>query len=142
MCNKERSIRRKAGDLQCPVCHKSIDDPNSPKGLDVTEEDRLLLPQPGDLTECCHCEAMLEYGGDVTLLTLHPAPRQRIDSFNALTREAPDEPSFPELITELITYVMKYRQCQCNLQSITDSDKPSTNSDFGQSELSDQRHPI
>jgi hypothetical protein len=116
MSKKERGILRKKRGLRCPVCRKFVDNPSNLGDVDLTEEDRLLLPQAGDLTECCHCEAMLEYGGDVTLLTLHPAPQKRVDAFNALTRDTPDEPNFPELIT----YVMKYRQMPVQRQCVTD----------------------
>lgn len=99
------NIRGKKRNLRCPVCRKPINDPADFRRLGLKKEYR-LLPQPGDLTECDHCRAILEYGGDPASLTLQLAPKKRLELLNAISRQGPHDLSFPKLIA----YVMRYRQ--------------------------------
>jgi len=106
MSKRKRSLQMKERKLRCPACGKSIEDTATATQAFVLPGEPTMLPHPGDLTECHHCLTMLEYRGAPPSLTLHPAPQERVDRFNDLTREAPCEPSLPELIN----YVRKYRQ--------------------------------
>jgi hypothetical protein len=105
MSRKDRNVRKKERKPRCPECHKPIGfiADRLTFGLEGASP---LLPGPGDLTECEHCLAMLEYSGDPTSLNLQLATRERVESFNNLTREKFREPSVPELID----YVRRYRQ--------------------------------
>jgi hypothetical protein len=105
MSKKNRNVRKKELKPRCPECHKPIGfvADRLTVGLDRACP---LLPGPGDLTQCDHCLAMLEYGGDPTSLTLKLAPRERVELLNNLTREGLREPSVPELID----YVRRYRR--------------------------------
>ena len=105
MSRKYRNVCKKERNPRCPECHKPIGfiADRLTFGLERASP---LLPEPGDLTECEHCLAMLEYTGDPTLLTLQLAARGRVESFNNLTREGFREPSVPELID----YVRRYRR--------------------------------
>jgi hypothetical protein len=105
MSKKKRNRRKEEQKLRCPVCHKSVEDNFDVRVLGLPGG-RQLPPQAGDLTECHHCLTMLEYGADATSVTLRPAPQQRIDCFNKLTREGPRELSLPELVD----YVTRYRR--------------------------------
>jgi hypothetical protein len=98
MLNRERTLR-------CPACHSFIDHVPNTRGLGLRPED-ILLPQPGDVTECDKCRTMLEYGGNPGCLTLSFARRQRIDAFHRLSRESGRKPK----LSKLVEYVMKYRQ--------------------------------
>ena len=101
--NRGMGIGRKERRLRCPVCKE-------PTGFKADREclgdgiELSLSSRPGDLTQCDHCLTMLEYRGNPTSLTLHLAPRQRVEAFNKLASE--EDPS----LRELVDYVMRFRQ--------------------------------
>jgi len=105
MSKNKNSRSQKQYKLRCPVCQGPICSHvgRLPFGGTV---DPALLSQPGELTQCDRCLTMLEYRGDSRSLTLHVAPRKRVEEFNKLTREGRSEPT----LAELIGYVIKYRQ--------------------------------
>lgn len=105
MSRKYRNVCKKELKPRCPECHKTIGfiADRLTFGLEGASP---LIPGPGDLTECEHCLAMLEYSLDSTSLTLRLARRERVETFNNLTREGFSEPNVPELID----YVRRYRQ--------------------------------
>ena len=99
-----RSTRKKERKLRCPVCREFIDE--MPDMRDVGLHGFPMLPQPGDLTECERCLALLEYTGDFTSPTLQRASKERVDCFNKLSRQKPRELTVPEVID----YVRRNRQ--------------------------------
>ncbi len=105
MSKRNRDTRTNKGKLRCPLCHAFAGFPANPQHFGLPFEPS-WLSEPGDLTQCDHCLAMLEYGGELKSLTLQPAPRKRVESFNELSRVDYREPSLPELIE----YVKKHRQ--------------------------------
>ena len=105
MSRKDRNIRKNERKPRCPECHKPIGF-IADRLTSGREGASPLLAEPGDLTECDHCLAMLEYCGNPISLTLQLARRERVETFNNLTREGFSEPNVPELID----YVRRYRQ--------------------------------
>ncbi len=104
MSKKHFSGRNKEGKLRCPVCHKFM--AYIPNGVTFGPEMELALSQPGGLTQCEHCSAMLEFsGGDPTSPTVRRARPERIDRFNRLAQE-----ERKSSIPELLDYVRKYGQ--------------------------------
>jgi len=91
--------------VKCPVCNAitGYDQGKQP----VQAASRYpLASNPGELTQCSRCLTLLEYRGQSGSLTLHVAPRRRVELFNALVSERPRKLNTPELIE----YVRKYRQ--------------------------------
>ena len=103
--NRNRGIEGRERRLKCPVCLERTGFQADRQSFGGKNE-HSLSSRPGDLTQCDHCLTMLEYRGDATSLTLHVAPRERVEAFNRLSREGYREPTVPELIA----YVRKYRQ--------------------------------
>ena len=108
MRRKERNTDQGTHQLVCPACGKRIKrafgshrEPESP-----------LVPQIGQLTECDHCLAILEYIPRAALLALRLAPRKRMDAFSELVKDTLREPR----LVEIIDYVMTYRAMpsRCN----------------------------
>jgi hypothetical protein len=53
--NKPVYYKPPSADLTCPKCHKSVNGQSpTPSNLDA-------VPEPGDLSICCYCEAILQY---------------------------------------------------------------------------------
>ena len=96
-------------ELLCPVCGMTTgyrtDGQVLGPPIDVE-----FLPQPGDLTECDNCDALLTFGGHEGVLRLLRCSPTRAESFNALAREH----SNCDLST-LVKYAMEYRQMPANL---------------------------
>jgi hypothetical protein len=102
MRKKNHSFERKERRLRCPVCNALTGAARDGKAFGIPPE---FLPNPGDLTECAHCQTWLEYSGDPNSLALRVARRERVESLRHLMRERPE----PE-IAELLEYVMKFRR--------------------------------
>jgi hypothetical protein len=110
-------------DCDAPYAGKFIICTSDPKAFGLDME--LALPQPGDLTQCEHCQAMLEYiGNDRTSLSLRRATRERVDSFNRLAQEGSRVPAIPELIE----YVRKHRKMPTQAVARIDLEDPRTDS--------------
>ncbi len=89
--------------LPCPACHKPIKEHADLSRCDF-EQRNILSSRPGDLTECPHCLAMLEFQGDP--LVLRRPSKDRIKRFNELTRREPRQGQ----LAELLAYVRRYRR--------------------------------
>jgi hypothetical protein len=105
MAKKETILQKNECRLLCPVCGEKVDHAVTMLSS-VQGEELYFVPEPGELTECDHCLAMLEYGGTRSALALHVAPRQRVKQFHKFTREGSREPSLPELLE----YVKRFRR--------------------------------
>jgi hypothetical protein len=88
--------------LSCPQCGKFRSDSLDPRVFGPKAD--ALMAEPGDLTECEHCGAWLEYGD--SLATLHPAPLKRVQTVKAFLRERPPQLELPKLLA----YLKKYRR--------------------------------
>ncbi len=86
--------------FRCPVCEKlQIQDSTNRRKFDKTirESDEtiaeILSPQPGQLTECDHCQASLEYDRSLVLKIASPARMKafiRLAGLRDLTKALPD----------------------------------------------------
>jgi len=83
--------------MQCPLCNRSI---IRTAGTYLEAE---LAPKAGDVTDCDHCHALLEYRSDGDRLTLVRTSKARAAMFNQLGRERRLN------IPDMIAYVTKYR---------------------------------
>ena len=85
----------------CPVCDRRLKQEYGWRGgSDVRE---ILRPEPGQLTQCDRCLAILEY---TDLRDLRPASRDRVKAFEQLGKEKPRRAG----LSEVIRYVVRYRQ--------------------------------
>ena len=104
MTKRKTMLDKKQNRLLCPLCRTTVD-----HALTVQSTGRrgefLPEPEPGNITQCHHCMALLEYGGSPSSLTLQIAPRGRVKEFHKLTQEGFPEPSLPELLA----YIKKFR---------------------------------
>ncbi len=66
----------------------------------------MLRALPGDLTDCHHCRAILEYVEDSAGLSLRLAPEHRVQELNRAAREMPREPT----LSQIVDFIRKNRQ--------------------------------
>jgi hypothetical protein len=81
--------------LRCPVCQEFVVDTCFPVGSTFRNRD-LASPQPGQLTDCSRCHAVLEYAIDWDKLVLRAAPKWRVRELTA------SEPARAPRLSELV----------------------------------------
>ena len=97
MQKKQRNEPKKETKLKCPVCRRPINNyPHFDRPGDIHEAE--MQPERGDLTECDHCQAILEYALESARLTLQPVSAVRKRLFDRLSSECPEQQNTPELI--------------------------------------------
>ena len=102
MRNKQKQESRSKR-LRCPACTGPIESSTIVRTRSGAKG--VLSAAPGELTECEHCHAMLEYGGRPGELTLYRARPNRVQAFRALEKERANALELPALVA----YVMRYR---------------------------------
>ena len=96
---KNTHARKRQNRLACPKCLRFVIE--RPPVRDFRFKSDALLPTPGVLTLCEHCETILEYDDQ---MTLRPASAKRVRAFNALAKELPSQPE----ISALLRYIAKF----------------------------------
>jgi hypothetical protein len=86
--------------LKCPACREYIVIPRLPEQPKFKSQNS-EVPQPGQLTDCFRCHAVLEYVSDWDKLALRRAPRWRIRQLDA------SEPARVPRLSELVDAASK-----------------------------------
>lgn len=97
---KNELSEKERRNLKCPLCGKTI------ARAEIRSFGLQGGAQPGELTECGSCFAILEFRGDRTCPTLHPASRERARQLANFERSL----VLDFKLSELIEHVRRYRQ--------------------------------
>jgi hypothetical protein len=142
MSKRKRYFETRERKQRCPLCSKVIEDPATALLTSTPKGQRSVLPVTGDLTECTHCRAVLEYWCDSSSISLQPAVPERVKAMKSLALEMSRDPS----LSEVISHVRKYRQMPVQpLTAYRFREVPIRNLDRRQSgrvEASAERDPI
>ena len=100
---KRHNFVKRERRLKCPACGKALEEARTP-GPSPSERLAFIAARSGDLTQCGHCAAVLEYCENPAGLTLRVAPPERVEQINQVI------PYRQPTLSQTIEFVRKTRQ--------------------------------